>query len=40
MEAAVKAAVDTHDSIGGLDECTCTNMPKRLGEPFFDAKNL
>ncbi|MBK8809098.1 MAG: chorismate synthase [Bacteroidales bacterium] len=37
IEAAVKAAVDAHDSIGGLIECTCTNMPKELGEPFFDA---
>lgn len=37
IEKAVDEAVAAHDSIGGIIECTCSNMPKELGEPFFDS---
>jgi len=33
----VDKTVEAHDSIGGLIECICTNMPVGLGEPFFDS---
>ena len=35
--AAVEEAIESKDSIGGLIECRCTNMPIGLGEPFFDS---
>ena len=37
IQAAVEKAVAEKDSIGGIIECTCSNMPIGLGEPFFDA---
>lgn len=36
-EAAVEEAIADQDSIGGLIECRCRNMPIGLGEPFFDS---
>ena len=35
VEKAVKEAVETNDSIGGLIECRVINIPVGLGEPFF-----
>ncbi len=37
IAAAVEAAIESKDSIGGLIECRCTDMPVGLGEPFFDS---
>ena len=37
IKATVEAAVAAHDSVGGLVECTCSNIPAGLGEPFFDS---
>lgn len=37
IAAAVEEAIESKDSIGGLIECRCTNMPVGLGEPFFDS---
>jgi chorismate synthase len=37
IEAAVKKAMEDGDSIGGIVECTITNLPAGLGEPFFDS---
>jgi chorismate synthase len=37
IEAALKAAIEARDTVGGLIECTCTNLPIGLGEPFFDS---
>lgn len=37
IEAAIDKAVEEQDSIGGIIECTATNMPIGLGEPFFDS---
>jgi len=37
ISAAIDEAVANKDSIGGLIECTTTEMPIGLGEPFFDA---
>jgi chorismate synthase len=37
IENAVKEAVEQKDSIGGIVECTATNVPVGLGEPFFDS---
>ena len=37
IQAAVEKAVAEKDSIGGIIECTCSNMPIGIGEPFFDA---
>ncbi len=35
--AAVKKAVEEHDSIGGIIECVIRNVPAGLGEPFFNS---
>lgn len=35
IETAVEKALDEGDSIGGLVECTVSDPPKALGEPFF-----
>ncbi len=35
IEAAVEAALQAQDSIGGLLRCTAQPMPVGLGEPFF-----
>ncbi len=37
IAAAVEEAIEAKDSIGGIIECRCTNMPVGLGEPFFDS---
>ncbi|HLN52406.1 MAG TPA: chorismate synthase [Prolixibacteraceae bacterium] len=37
IEAGLKAAIEAKDSVGGLIECVCTNLPIGLGEPFFDS---
>jgi len=37
IEAAVEEAITAKDSIGGIIECRCANMPVGLGEPFFDS---
>ncbi len=34
---AVDKALKTGDSIGGIIECSVTNVPVGLGEPFFDS---
>ena len=35
IESAGATAIETHDSIGGIVECTINNVPVGLGEPFF-----
>lgn len=37
IASAVEEAIESKDSIGGLIECVCSNMPVGLGEPFFDS---
>ena len=37
ISQAIDEAMANQDSIGGLIECTATQMPVGLGEPFFDA---
>lgn len=37
VQAALDSAIAEHDSIGGLIECKCSNLPVGLGEPFFDS---
>jgi chorismate synthase len=37
IEKAVKEAVQSRDSIGGIIECTAEKVPPCLGEPFFDS---
>ncbi|UCF91290.1 MAG: chorismate synthase [Desulfobacterales bacterium] len=37
IQAAVQRAVEQEDSIGGIIECTATNVPVGLGEPFFGS---
>ena len=36
-ETLIKEAIKEGDSLGGLIECTCSNVPIGLGEPFFDS---
>jgi len=36
MMAAVQAARDAGDSLGGVVTCVCRNVPSGLGEPVFD----
>jgi chorismate synthase len=36
IEEAVEKAIKENDSIGGIIQCTATNMPIGLGEPFFN----
>ena len=36
-ETLIKEAIKEGDSLGGLIECTCSNVPVGLGEPFFDS---
>ncbi|MDY0102449.1 MAG: chorismate synthase [Lentimicrobium sp.] len=35
LERAINNITDTGDSIGGIIQCTATNLPQGLGEPFF-----
>lgn len=37
IQDAVEKAVAEKDSIGGIVECSCSNIPAGLGEPFFDS---
>jgi chorismate synthase len=37
VEAAIEAAVNKRDSIGGIIGCTVSGVPVGLGEPFFDS---
>jgi chorismate synthase len=37
VEAAIEAAVNKRDSIGGIIGCRVTGVPVGLGEPFFDS---
>lgn len=37
IEEGINEAIAKQDSIGGIIECTATNMPIGLGEPFFDS---
>lgn len=37
IDAAVDRALSVSDSIGGVVECTATNLPVGLGEPFFNS---
>ena len=37
MEKGLQKAIDAKDSIGGIVECSVTNLPIGLGEPFFDS---
>lgn len=37
IDKAVQKAVKAKDSIGGIIECRAKNIPKGLGEPFFDS---
>jgi chorismate synthase len=37
IEEAVKQAIASNDSIGGIIECVVGNVPVGLGEPFFDS---
>lgn len=34
---AIEAAMAEGDSVGGLVECICTDVPAGLGEPFFNS---
>ncbi|PLX79261.1 MAG: chorismate synthase [Desulfuromonas sp.] len=36
MEAAIVAAKEDQDSLGGVITCVCRNVPVGLGEPVFD----
>ena len=37
IEKRVLEAVEQKDSIGGIIQCTATNMPVGIGDPFFDS---
>lgn len=37
IESAIKKAIDSNDSIGGIIECKVDGLPIGLGEPFFDS---
>ena len=37
VEAAIQAAIENQDSIGGIVTCAVTGLPLGLGEPFFDS---
>ncbi len=37
IPAAVEEAIAEGDSLGGLIECSCIDLPEGLGEPFFNS---
>ncbi|HMQ67642.1 MAG TPA: chorismate synthase [Ignavibacteria bacterium] len=37
IQRAVDKALEENDSIGGIIECRCENIPAGIGEPFFDS---
>ncbi|MDB5205331.1 MAG: chorismate synthase [Flavisolibacter sp.] len=37
IEAGLQKAITAKDSVGGIVECTVTNLPLGLGQPFFDS---
>ncbi len=37
IEAAINAAIERQDSIGGIVECCVNGLPIGLGSPFFDS---
>jgi len=37
VNAKLDEVIKEGDSIGGIIECTCDNVPAGLGEPFFDS---
>jgi len=37
IRRAVREAVESYDSIGGIIECVSAKVPPGLGEPFFDS---
>ena len=37
LEKGLQKAIDAKDSVGGIIECSVTNLPHDLGEPFFDS---
>jgi chorismate synthase len=37
IENAIDKAIEIGDTIGGVIECTASNMPIGLGEPYFDS---
>lgn len=37
VDAGLQKAIAAKDSVGGIVECTVTNLPVGLGRPFFDS---
>lgn len=37
VEALLEKTIEEGDSLGGIIECTCTNIRAGLGEPFFNS---
>ena len=37
IEKGLQKAIDAKDTIGGIVECSVTNLPLGLGQPFFDS---
>ena len=37
IDKAIDQAIADNDTIGGVIECTASNMPVGLGEPYFDS---
>lgn len=37
VDALLAKTMEEGDSIGGIIECVCSNIPSGLGEPFFDS---
>ena len=37
VEALLEKTIEEGDSLGGIIECVCTNVPAGLGEPFFNS---